>query len=34
MQQVERAANRIANDLGAVVSDSWYGFVEEESLQD
>ncbi len=30
MQQVESAANRIANDLGAVVSDSWYTFVEEE----
>ncbi len=34
MQQVERAANRIANDLGAIVSDSWYSFVEEESLQE
>ena len=34
MQQVENAANRIANDLGAIVTDSWYSFIEEESLQD
>ena len=31
MQQVENAATRIANDLGAVVADSWYSFVDEQS---
>ncbi len=34
MRQVESAATRIANDLGAVVADSWYSFIEEDSLQD
>src|ERR1700677_4733184 len=30
MQQVEDAATRMANDLGAQIIDSWYNFVEEE----
>jgi uncharacterized protein len=29
MQQLERAANRIANDLGAQIADAWWQFVEE-----
>jgi hypothetical protein len=29
MQQVESAANRIVNDLGAQVADIWWQFVEE-----
>jgi hypothetical protein len=29
MQQVETAANRIVNDLGAQISDAWWQFVEE-----
>lgn len=29
MQQVEQAANRIVNDLGAQVADIWWQFVEE-----
>jgi uncharacterized protein len=29
MQQVERAANRIVNDLGAQVADIWWQFAEE-----
>ena len=29
MQQVEDAAIRITNELGAEVSDSWYTFLEE-----
>lgn len=29
MQQIERAANRIVNDLGAQVCDAWWQFVEE-----
>lgn len=28
MQQVESAAQRIANELGAEIADSWYDFVE------
>jgi uncharacterized protein YlxP (DUF503 family) len=31
MRQVENAAVRIANDLGAQVTDSWCTFLEEES---
>jgi uncharacterized protein YlxP (DUF503 family) len=31
MRQVENAAVRIANDLGAQVSDSWCTFLEEEA---
>ncbi len=30
MRQVEDAATRIANDLGATVADSWWEFLEEE----
>lgn len=29
MQQIENAANRIVNDLGAQVADVWWQFVEE-----
>lgn len=29
MQQVENAANRIVNDLGAQIGDVWWQFVEE-----
>ena len=28
MRQVEMAVNRIANDLGAIVSDAWWEFLE------
>jgi hypothetical protein len=31
MRQVENAAVRIANDLGAQIADSWCTFLEEES---
>ena len=31
MRQVENAAVRIANDLGAQVADSWCTFLEEDS---
>ena len=31
MRQVEDAAVRIANDLGAQVADSWCSFLEEEA---
>ena len=31
MQQVENAAVRITNDLGAEVADSWCTFLEEEA---
>jgi hypothetical protein len=31
MRQVENAAVRVANDLGAQVTDSWCTFLEEES---
>jgi uncharacterized protein len=31
MRQVESAAIRITNDLGAEVADSWYTFLEEDS---
>ena len=31
MQQVENAATRIANDLGATVSDCWYNFIEDSA---
>jgi hypothetical protein len=31
MKQVEDAAVRIANDLGAQVADSWCSFLEEET---
>jgi uncharacterized protein YlxP (DUF503 family) len=30
MRQVEDAATRIANDLGATIADSWWEFLEEE----
>ena len=30
MRQVENAAVRIANDLGAEITDSWCAFLEEE----
>ena len=30
MRQVEDAATRIANDLGATISDSWWQFVDDE----
>jgi len=30
MRQVEDAATRIANDLGATVADVWWQFVEED----
>ncbi|MGC2400713.1 MAG: DUF503 domain-containing protein [Acidobacteriaceae bacterium] len=30
MRQVESAAVRIANDLGAEVADSWFTFLEED----
>jgi uncharacterized protein len=30
MEQVERAATRISNDLGAVVADSWWSFAEDD----
>jgi uncharacterized protein len=33
MQQVENAAVRIANDLGAEVADSWWTFLEDDSPQ-
>jgi uncharacterized protein len=29
MQQVEQAANRIVNDLGASIADAWWEFVED-----
>ncbi len=29
MQQIEQAANRIVNDLGAQIADIWWQFVEE-----
>lgn len=29
MQQVEAAVNRIVNDLGAVVTDAWWEFLED-----
>lgn len=29
MQQLEQAANRIVNDLGAQITDVWWQFVEE-----
>jgi len=29
MRQVEQAANRIVNDLGAQISDAWWQFIEE-----
>lgn len=28
MQQVEQAANRIVNDLGAQIADAWWEFVD------
>jgi uncharacterized protein len=31
MQQVENAAVRIANDLGAEIADSWWTFLEDDS---
>jgi uncharacterized protein len=31
MQQVENAAVRIANDLGAEIADSWWTFLEEDA---
>jgi hypothetical protein len=31
MRQVEDAAVRITNDLGAQVADSWCSFLEEET---
>ncbi|HEV2276197.1 MAG TPA: DUF503 domain-containing protein [Acidobacteriaceae bacterium] len=34
MRQVESAATRIANDSGAVVTDSWFSFMEEEPEDD
>jgi uncharacterized protein YlxP (DUF503 family) len=34
MHEVERSAIRIANELGAVVADSWYEFLEDSSLHD
>jgi uncharacterized protein len=33
MQQIENAAVRIANDLGAEVADSWWTFLEDDSPQ-
>jgi uncharacterized protein len=30
MQQVEDAATRIANDLGVIIADCWWEFVEAE----
>src|SRR5271163_2078180 len=30
MRQVEDAATRVANDLGATISDSWWQFLDEE----
>jgi uncharacterized protein YlxP (DUF503 family) len=30
MRQVEDAATRIANDLGATIADSWWQFLDEE----
>ena len=30
MRQVEDAATRIANDLGATIADAWWHFVEED----
>src|SRR5271155_4606915 len=30
MRQVEDAASRIANDLGATIADCWWEFLEEE----
>jgi hypothetical protein len=33
MQQVENAAVRIANDLGAEVSDCWWTFLEDDPLR-
>lgn len=30
MQQVENAANRIVNDLGALISDVWWQFVDDD----
>jgi uncharacterized protein len=32
MRQVENAAVRIANDLGAEVADSWFTFLEEDGV--
>ena len=34
MRQVENAAVRIANDLGAQVADSWCTFLEEEAEEE
>jgi uncharacterized protein YlxP (DUF503 family) len=33
MRQVEDAATRIANDLGVLIADCWWRFVEEEEAQ-
>lgn len=33
MEQVEKAAVRITNDLGAEVTDCWWSFMEEEPPQ-
>jgi uncharacterized protein YlxP (DUF503 family) len=32
MQQVENAATRIANDLGAIIADSWWEFLETSDI--
>jgi uncharacterized protein len=34
MQQVESAVNRIVNDLGAVVTDLWWEFLEDAQTGD
>jgi hypothetical protein len=30
MRQVEDAATRIANDLGATIADAWWRFLDED----
>lgn len=32
MQQLEQAANRIVNDLGAQLADIWWEFIEETGI--
>ncbi len=32
MEQVEHAATRICNDLGAEINDAWWDFLEDQNL--
>jgi uncharacterized protein YlxP (DUF503 family) len=34
MRQVEDAATRIANDLGILIADAWWQFLEEDQAED